>query len=123
MKPYINPKSKARWSNFWGDKVKKKFKKIFKKSARQKNKKEINQMEKDKITPDTKQNFISVDKKTARNSYGIYYTVGETVKHSGAEDTALIMSFELDLESNEVRVLTSKGHTHVDFLIKIEDHT
>jgi hypothetical protein len=41
MKPYVNSNGKAKWSLFWGDKVKKKFKKIFKKSARQKLKKEI----------------------------------------------------------------------------------
>lgn len=39
MKPYINLKGKGLWSYFWGDKVKSKFKKVFKKSARQINKK------------------------------------------------------------------------------------
>jgi len=34
MKPYINPSSKAKFSNFWGDKVSRKFKRIFKKSVR-----------------------------------------------------------------------------------------
>ena len=38
MKPYLNPKGKAFWSQFWGDKVTKKIRKIFKKSARQINK-------------------------------------------------------------------------------------
>jgi len=41
MKPYMNLKGKGHWANFWGDKVTKKFKKIFKKSERQKGKKEI----------------------------------------------------------------------------------
>jgi hypothetical protein len=41
MKPYMNLKGKGLWKYFWGDKVKKKFKKIFKKSARQQNKKLI----------------------------------------------------------------------------------
>ncbi len=36
MKPYVNLNGKAKWSLFWGDKVKKKIKKLFKKSARQK---------------------------------------------------------------------------------------
>ena len=35
MKPYTNLNGKARWSLFWEDKVSKKFKKLFKKSARQ----------------------------------------------------------------------------------------
>jgi len=41
MKPYMNLSGKGKWANFWGDKVLKKFKKIFKKSERQKAKKEI----------------------------------------------------------------------------------
>ena len=36
MKPYADLNGKAKWSLFWGDKVKKKIKKIFKKSARKK---------------------------------------------------------------------------------------
>lgn len=34
MKPYADLNGKTRWSFFWGDKVKKKLKRIFKKSAR-----------------------------------------------------------------------------------------
>lgn len=41
MKPYVNLKGKARWSLFWGDKVKRKIKNVFKKSERQKALKEI----------------------------------------------------------------------------------
>ena len=36
MKPYVDLNGKAKWSLFWGDKVKKKIKKVFKKSARKK---------------------------------------------------------------------------------------
>lgn len=39
MKPYMNLKGKGLWSYFWRDKVKSKFKKVFKKSQRQLNKK------------------------------------------------------------------------------------
>ena len=39
MKPYMNLKGKGMWSWVWGEKPKKKFRKIFKKSQRQKNKK------------------------------------------------------------------------------------
>lgn len=35
MKAYMNHNGKGRWSSFWGDKVKPKFKKVFKKSGRQ----------------------------------------------------------------------------------------
>jgi len=44
MRPYINLKGKGAWSYLWRDKVKKVFKKIFKKSARQQNKKLIQKL-------------------------------------------------------------------------------
>ncbi len=34
MKPYVNLNGKAKLSLFWGDKVPKKFRKLFKKSGR-----------------------------------------------------------------------------------------
>jgi hypothetical protein len=34
MKPYVDLTGKARWALFWGDKVPKRIKKLFKKSAR-----------------------------------------------------------------------------------------
>lgn len=67
---------------------------------------------------DKKQNFISVDGKTVRNSYGQFFTVGEVVGHEGASDTATILSFEPVTEENEIRVITTKGHAHIDFLVK-----
>ena len=33
------------------------------------------------MTIETKQNFISVDNKTGRSSYGEFFTVGEIVEH------------------------------------------
>lgn len=39
MKPYANLSGKARWTLFWGNKCAPKFKKMFKKSARQESKK------------------------------------------------------------------------------------
>ena len=68
----------------------------------------------------TNQNFISVDKKTARNSYGEFFSVGETVGHEGADNTATILSFEAEAEMNEVKVITDKGHAHIDFLVKLK---
>jgi len=35
MKPYMNLQGKGKWAYDWGDKVKKKLKRIFSKSARQ----------------------------------------------------------------------------------------
>lgn len=39
MKPYTNLNGKAKWSLTWGDKTKKHIRNLFKKSARQLNKK------------------------------------------------------------------------------------
>jgi len=67
----------------------------------------------------TNQNFISVDGKTARNSYGDFFTVGETVAHQETSfGEAKIMSFEPKTEENEITVMTDRGYTHLDFLIK-----
>ena len=70
---------------------------------------------------ETKQNFISVDGKTVMNSYGEFYTVGEVVLHE--DDTAgpsTIISFEPDVNRNEIRVNTNEGYAHIDFLVKIK---
>jgi hypothetical protein len=67
-----------------------------------------------------KQNFISVDGQTAKNSYGQYFSVGETVGHqdkSVGEST--ILKFEPEIEMNEIKVHTDKGFAHLDFLTKI----
>ena len=70
----------------------------------------------------TKQNFLSVDKKTARSSYGEFFTVGETVGHQDKEaGIATITSFEFDEKMNEVFVLTDKGYAYLDFIEKRED--
>jgi hypothetical protein len=47
MKPYANPFGKVAWSIFWGDKVKKKIKNLFKKSARQASKKIVKNFDKE----------------------------------------------------------------------------
>lgn len=68
----------------------------------------------------TKQNFISADSKTARNSYNKYFTIGDTVKHDDESvDIATIVSFEIDIKMNEVRVNTDQGYAHIDFINKV----
>lgn len=70
---------------------------------------------------ETIQNFISVDGKTVMNSYGQFFTVGETVKHEDEEaGSATIISFEPNVDKNEIRVNTDKGYAHIDFLVKIK---
>ena len=67
------------------------------------------------------QNFLSVDGKTARNSYGQYFQVGETVGHEDDEaEQAEILSFSPIRKENEITVFTSKGYAHLDFLVKLE---
>ena len=66
-----------------------------------------------------KQNFLSVDGKTARSSYGDFFTVGETVGHQDeSAGVATIISFEVDVESNEVKTILDKGYAYLDFLVK-----
>lgn len=67
----------------------------------------------------TKQNFISVDSKTVRNSYGDFFTVGDEVSHQDESvGTAIIISFEVDAYKNQIVANTSKGYAHIDFLVE-----
>jgi hypothetical protein len=67
-----------------------------------------------------RQNFISVDKKSARNSYGDFFTIDERVGHQDHEvGTAKILGFEVDSSVNEVVVTTDEGTAHLDFLTKL----
>lgn len=69
-----------------------------------------------------RQNFISVDNLTVRNSYGEYFTVGEKVNHEDSSvESAIILSFYPDLDKNEIRVNTDKGYAYIDFLVKINE--
>jgi hypothetical protein len=67
------------------------------------------------------QNFLSVDGKTAINSYGEVFVVGETVGHEGTKegDTAVINYLAASIEDNEIVVFTTKGTAHLDFLVKL----
>lgn len=68
-----------------------------------------------------RQNFISVDKQTVRNSYGQFFTVGELVEHQNEEaGKATIISFEPKEDENEITVHTDKGFAHLDFLVKLD---
>ena len=70
-----------------------------------------------------RQNFLSTDKKMAINSYGEYFVVGEKVGHEDVDaGEATINSFELDVESNEIKVMTEKGFAHLDFIVKLEEN-
>lgn len=64
-----------------------------------------------------KTNYISVDKKSAISSYGETWVVGDRVEHQDKEaGDAEILAFEAVEDRNEVRVHTTKGYAHIDFL-------
>jgi hypothetical protein len=68
-----------------------------------------------------RQNFISVDKKIAIDSFGNRFSVGDEVSHESApSESAIIERFEIDEVSEEVKAFTSKGWAHIDFLWKPE---
>jgi len=68
-----------------------------------------------------RQNFISADFKTAISSQDDWFTVGEVVEHQDKDaGEATIIGFGLDTDTNEVKVFTSEGYAHLDFLVKIE---
>jgi hypothetical protein len=67
-------------------------------------------------------NFISVDRQQAMNSYGQVFSVGDYVKHDDKRSgEAKILSFEVDEESNEIKSHTDKGEAHIDFIWKEEE--
>ena len=70
----------------------------------------------------TRQNFISTDGKTARNSYDQYFTVGEVVKHQDETvGEATILKFLPVEDMNEIRAHTDKGYAYIDFSVKIKE--
>jgi len=69
-----------------------------------------------------RQNFLSVDKKTARSSLGDYFQIGEKCGYQGAADYAIIYGFVEEIDGNEIKVFTSKGHCHLDFCVKYEEN-
>ena len=75
-----------------------------------------------KITAtELKRNFISADKIIARDSYGQFFKIGESVKHEDSNaEKANIISFQIDEESEEIKVYLDNGKwAHLDFLVKL----
>jgi hypothetical protein len=72
----------------------------------------------------SRQNFLSVNGKTARSSYGEFFEVGELVGHQDTDaGQATVLSFQGIIRENEVKVFTDKGYCHLDFLVKLETVT
>ena len=83
---------------------------------------EASQSKVEKMQPlvNKRQNFISVDSETVRNSYGDFFAVGELVEHEDESmGRAIIISFDAALDENEITVHTDKGFAHLDFIAKI----
>jgi len=67
-----------------------------------------------------KQNFISVDNTIAINSDGGLFHIGDEVEHDGSKnEIAIIQKFEV-LPDDEIKVYTTKGHCHLDFLTVVK---
>lgn len=68
--------------------------------------------------------FISSDSKRAIQMHNenlfVVFEVGETVSHQDKKvGHAKILSFEFDIPDNSVKVITDKGHTHLQFIEKL----
>ena len=67
--------------------------------------------------------FISPDRQRAISVNNEVFLVGETVGHQGAADQAVIQSFEIDEETNDIKVMTSRGTCTINFLVKLNNTT
>ncbi len=62
-------------------------------------------------------NYISANRKSAINAYGMKFNVGDHVTHQDAEaGVAIITAFEINEEIGEVKAHTNMGYAHVDFI-------
>lgn len=75
-----------------------------------------------KRAQDLRVNFISTNYQIAINSDGDYFRIGDKVHHEGAPENeiGIIEKFEIDNESEEVKVFTDKGHCHIDFIYHVK---
>lgn len=68
--------------------------------------------------PNLRQDYISMDHKTAISSEGVIFKIGDEVKHEGEseDETAFIKGFRLDYDSNDIVAETTRGHARISFL-------
>lgn len=59
-----------------------------------------------------RQNFLSVDRKVAMTSEGLFYKVGETIHYGGAAEAAEILDF--DIKDGSVVAITSGFEADLD---------
>ena len=65
-------------------------------------------------------NFINPTKTMAISSYGEVFKIGAHVAHEDKNaPNAIIESFEVDEESNEIIAFTDKGYCHIDFMYNL----
>jgi hypothetical protein len=64
--------------------------------------------------------YFGIDGRSAINSQGETFLIGETVKHQGAGDeVAVIEGFTHDPKNADIVVQTSKGTCTIEFLLKV----
>lgn len=68
--------------------------------------------------PSLRQDYISMDHKTAISSEGVIFKIGDKVKHQGEseDETAFIKGFRLDYDSMDILAETTKGYAKISFL-------
>lgn len=71
---------------------------------------------------DDRQDYLSIDKKTAISAEGLILRVGETVYHDGTDnESATINEFSIDEESYDIIAHTNLGTARISFLYKTFD--
>lgn len=65
-----------------------------------------------------RQDYISIDRRTAISAEGEIFHVGDMVKHTGKDDndTAIIESFTINEDSYDIEALTTKGRAKISFI-------
>jgi hypothetical protein len=65
-----------------------------------------------------RQDYLSVDKTIAISCHGEIFTVGDVVNHQSSKNTAIIRSFELDVDDNSIKAHTSQGYAYLSSIYK-----
>jgi hypothetical protein len=66
-----------------------------------------------------RRDYLSIDKMTAISSHGEILHVGDSVKHeSQGDEIAVIKYFKLNIKSNDIEAMTTKGKAKISFIYK-----
>ena len=68
-----------------------------------------------------RKDYISVDKQTVISGDGEILNIGDIVNHDDENaGTAIIKSFDLDIQTNDIIAITDKGKARICYLTKIK---